>query len=140
MTVPMNNTPDDRAMALEWLKELLGADTGEFDLETCSQEDFNNFETIRKALETPAPVWMDIESAPKDGTYILAYGALAYSDDREIKIGVTRWITENVSYWEQTSKDTQKLITKDDSHWDYSAEIIFPTHWMPLPTPPELKD
>lgn len=57
--------------------------------------------------------WQPIETAPKDGTWILIWG--------------DRWDCEqpDVGSW-------------DDDDWrdDEGAVLAFATHWMPLPTPP----
>ncbi len=80
-----------------------------------------------KTLETEQK-WQPIETAPKDGRVILLYGELSVStggavtprkSSNEVYIGHwhTRWQTGNFAIWEN------------------------PTHWMPLPEPPEaLKD
>lgn len=56
--------------------------------------------------------WKDIETAPRDGTPILAAdkGTYAY---------VAEWISAN-RVW----------IGADGMYWE-------PTHWMPLPEPPK---
>lgn len=119
MTAPMNNTPDDRALALEgfnfvvtYLKQI-----GAENLIT------DKLEPIRKALETPAPVWMDIESAPKDGTEFLAIQDIPST------------VYMVVSY-DNSSVDEDMVWASTDGI--YHKDLF--THWMPLPTPPELKD
>lgn len=117
MTAPMNNTPDDRALALDdfnshrpW-KDSEHTEIYCDDLlkeETCK--------TIRKALETPAPVWLPIESAPKDGTRILLFAK-----------------TLICGYWTDWPFG--------NSGWNHGGiPIANPIAWMSLPTPPELKD
>ncbi len=64
--------------------------------------------------------WQPIETAPKDGTPFLAFGIspgqykFEYGDD----IGVTRWKVGYGGSW--------------------SGGPAYPTHWMPLPPPPEI--
>ena len=66
--------------------------------------------------------WQDIETAPKDGTYILVYGAPVFS-----KSCVAQWTRPR---------------TGDDWNW-YTPEIsiaINPTHWQPLPAIKSIKE
>lgn len=63
--------------------------------------------------------WLPIETAPKDGTQILAFARAKLSGDF---FGVTQWADaepafNSVAGW----------------FWEYA---IRPTHWMPLPDPP----
>lgn len=65
--------------------------------------------------------WRPIETAPKDGTWILGFRPLKeYCDQWE----VWRWV-ETVGFvgWENAA--------------DTSDFCGHPTHWMPLPNPPE---
>lgn len=64
--------------------------------------------------------WQPIETAPKDSTQILAY---AFNERfGNMFYGVAEWATKK-------SADTVA-----GWFWPYA---IRPTHWMPLPTPPE---
>ena len=58
-----------------------------------------------------ATQWRPIETAPKDGTHILAF--------------------HNGSIWTVWWSDTQ--MWHDSNDYDYR-----PTHWMPLPKPPSV--
>ena len=54
--------------------------------------------------------WQPIETAPKDGTEMLAF-----------------WNRSNV----------YGIASFDDGRWaDETGEVSAPTHWMPLPEPP----
>lgn len=69
---------------------------------------------LRKAQE-----WQPIESAPRDGTEIVVgkyYGE--------------QWHA-NTAAWMPEGANGPGWITPD------CCEVIRPTHWMPLPTPPE---
>ena len=62
--------------------------------------------------------WQPIETAPKDGTYILLIGTQAGLPDK-------RWIAPVTGHWS----------TNRTWHCD-SFNLNNPTHWMPLPEPP----
>ena len=64
--------------------------------------------------------WQPIETAPKDGRPILAYGHIALSNHA---IGVVVW-SETYGLWDAENDP-------DQGPWDSK-----PTHWMPLPEPP----
>jgi hypothetical protein len=74
----------------------------------------------------PSPGWRPIESAPKDGTRILAWRP---------ELGepyIVRWAVDepfgDVETW-----------TTDSEGPGYSSELADVTHWMPLPPSPESK-
>lgn len=62
--------------------------------------------------------WMPIESAPRDGTWFLAYWPVKTFEDR---IQTTQWLHHDYRF-----VDASDFL--DD---------IQPTHWMPLPPPPQ---
>lgn len=64
--------------------------------------------------------WQPIETAPKDGTPILTFAPVTGAD--YILIGA--WIPED-----------EPGETEDGGTWRDDGET--PTHWMPLPEPPE---
>lgn len=78
--------------------------------------------------------WRTIESAPKDGSWVLVYGERFMNKD-EPPMGLTRWLAIAVECWEYESPRRQKLVSKDESDWDSECGI-WPTHWMSLPDPP----
>lgn len=59
--------------------------------------------------------WRPIETAPKDGTRIIVYRALEPGYEHEL-IGFDMWRNGN---------------------WYRSRRAMRPTHWQPLPPPPE---
>ena len=63
-----------------------------------------------------APQWQDIATAPKDGTFILAFGN-----------GVAIHNCHYIAEWSEG----------DGWICSYSDVDVTPSHWMPLPTPPE---
>lgn len=72
--------------------------------------------------------WMPIETAPKDGTLVFVYGYDEYSYDLRFDDGV------------EIARHPFPATFQNDIWW-LSGEIIHtveePTHWMPLPAPPE---
>ena len=64
--------------------------------------------------------WQPIETAPKDGTEILAFATF----ERRDFIAVAQW----------ADADPEFPNTVAGWFWDYA---IRPTHWMPLPEPPK---
>lgn len=66
--------------------------------------------------------WLPIESAPKDGSFILLFS----SGDG---VNMARWgVPEPFG--------DEKAWTTPSEGPGYSSEIENPTHWMPLPNPP----
>lgn len=75
--------------------------------------------------------WRTIDSAPKDGTEILGYGLWA----GEIN-GTDTIPTRCTIQWDGGTTDYEGF------HWsvtgtDAYAAWMCPTHWMPLPPPPD---
>jgi hypothetical protein len=62
--------------------------------------------------------WQPIETAPRDGTWFLAFGK--HSRDR---------CTMMVICWD----GDPDWVSADDGYRPY----LSPTHWMPLPNPPK---
>jgi hypothetical protein len=65
--------------------------------------------------------WMPIETAPKDGTYILGW---MKSDYELTKIDIWWWENHRNPIW--TRWNSKSHYTENDQ----------PTHWMPLPKDP----
>lgn len=64
--------------------------------------------------------WQPVESAPKDGTLILAF----LPESALMKIVFARWDDEFACWYDD----------KGESAFPIDVEV---THWMPLPEPPE---
>ena len=86
-------------------------------------------EIRRLQIVEEASRWRPIETAPKDGTHILLYyperdccigGSYVEITDGDWETGYKRWMEWQVD---------DELYVGDEG---YS-----PTHWMPLPTPPQ---
>lgn len=78
-------------------------------------------------------MWQPIETAPKDGTPFLTFSADALCQPREGALG-TKSTPVMVMAWIMSSKHPYPV----DEHGDWHDFHCFePTHWMPLPLPPE---
>jgi len=76
---------------------------------------------MSETTEVATPTgWQPISTAPKDGTPILAYQPSTVPD--EIWIGVAAWDTDHGEGWKIDRYDILEMR---------------PTHWMPLPGPPD---
>jgi hypothetical protein len=64
--------------------------------------------------------WQPIDSAPKDGRFVLLFSACRAPR-----------FAQNVGKWRDTHGEWYSL----DMH-----VVIDPTHWMPLPAPPEISN
>ena len=74
---------------------------------------------LREALKQVSSEWRDIETAPKDGTHILTG---KFSDP----------VTIQSDYWSEFAKPDE------GGCWcDWPSGFQDPTHWMPLPEPPD---
>lgn len=80
--------------------------------------------------------WQPVETAPKDGGYIIA-GSFRNGDEL-CWVKHSRWIT---------SDEIAEIEGYDSEDWEPGwtngndeSEICFPTHWQPLPTPPKEAD
>jgi hypothetical protein len=77
--------------------------------------------------------WQPIETAPRDGTWLLlAGGECDYdeSSDNKGRIVSAQWTTKRNS---STAKGHWQFAWYDGG---YYGEYENPTHWMPLPAPP----
>lgn len=67
--------------------------------------------------------WQPIESAPKDGTYVL--------------IGNPKWEAVWQAYWE-TEVPLRNWHKEGWQRFNSRGQgLLFPTHWMPLPDAPK---
>lgn len=77
--------------------------------------------------------WQRIETAPKDGTQVLLY--CRHDGWDEIEIGSFRN--------DDNDRDGDDPCWLDNSYDDFSCGYascpLEPTHWMPLPEPPQCK-
>lgn len=98
----------------------------------------SSVQIARAALSRTDPVaegeWQDIESAPKDGQFILV--ARFRDGDEFCWAKHSRWITA------EELADNDGLGDPDDfeAGWtdgNEDDEPCYPTHWRPLPAPPK---
>lgn len=78
--------------------------------------------------------WQPIETAPKDGTQILLY--CNYYSSSNIEIGSFRNDDNDKEGEEKGWFDN----SYDDFSCGYASTPLAPTHWMPLPDPPQLDE
>lgn len=73
--------------------------------------------------------WQPIDTAPRDGTIILAFAKGATGSRLDVFYGVAMWI--------HADPDLNPGVPRQElSLWDLWPYRIQPTHWMPLPQPP----
>ena len=82
-------------------------------------------------------VWQPIETAPKDGTRILLYDPMTSG-----LIYAGCWDARFESNWNEEADDLEyfgKWTAYEVQSWnDEEYAALAPTHWMPLPTPPQI--
>ena len=111
------------AQKIEWLqRELNGLSATGRD-----REIDHTFQVLRAILsDLEAQQWRPIETAPKDGTEILAY----FGPRTGVKSVV----------WEESVSGNETWCVDDDKHGPYSLRGYndpYPSVWKPLPAPPE---
>lgn len=73
--------------------------------------------------------WQPIETAPKDGTEVLAC-AKGYKE-----ISIVAWVGGSRPYWQGRCDGQASIEREGDLYTDYHKPFV--THWMHLPPPPE---
>lgn len=71
--------------------------------------------------------WQPIETAPKDGTKILAY---------DEGIILTAWTNDANEYQGGRGGPAGWFSGQYRDHWGDYPVLDTPTHWMPIPAPP----
>jgi hypothetical protein len=78
--------------------------------------------------------WQPIETAPKDGTWVLLSGGkIYYGWDGDSQPGV---VSGQFSHWFNGSERSGGAWQFAWYDGGYYGEYESPTHWMPLPKPP----
>lgn len=86
--------------------------------------------------------WQPIETAPRDGSFIMLFVPRGQLETGPVTIG---------GYWKAEDRQENGRFKKgewtlaDFCGWlgadaDYGASFCHPTHWMPLPAPPDAGD
>ena len=101
---------------------------------TESHDDHQPGSPLRLGSSEGLGAWLPIETAPRDGTWMLLAGGQCDFDeesDNKARPVVGQWSNE-------------LNCDETDWHWQfawydggYYGVYEHPTHWMPLPTPPE---
>jgi len=78
-------------------------------------------------------MWQDITTVPRDGTRVLL------AQGETVEIG--KWVAEETGHDETVSekggKRVQEWVVSSTGYWDDVTTIYDPTHWQPIPTPPQ---
>ena len=77
--------------------------------------------TLFGSIET-MDIWQPIETAPKDGTWILLRGESGY---------INRPYRAHVGRWDGVYRPLEPWQTSEADAFEYDGKP--PTHWMPLP-------
>lgn len=95
--------------------------------------------------------WLPIETAPKDGRWLLAFGR-GYRELKERGMWFTHntdeppepmvWLIKWIEGWYDKEVDNgdgtyHKVRTLSYAYWYPEPHAFVPTHWMPLPDPPK---
>lgn len=93
----------------------------------------------RAALSHPSTPqgWQDIATAPKDRTEILACWPKRKLDDDECPTGEITGYAQCVTAWQGFWIEPDYLDAHGSFYFEDEAFAEEPTHWMPLPPPPE---
>lgn len=72
-------------------------------------------------------MWQSIETAPRDGNFIIGFDPI-YSG-----LVCQIWWCDIFEQWESLHNDYPMRQCVDERHYIFQCN---PTHWMPLPAPP----
>ncbi len=76
--------------------------------------------------------WRPIETAPKDGSWIVLLIPESCQDSSRPRpwVETARWVDEKREVWELVSPMLKELKIDDASHWSCYED---PAYWQPLP-------
>ena len=115
----------------EWLAEVCEDADGTKHIEAAVEE-LDDIPTGTRLYAGTHMAWRPIETAPKDGTWILMTNGVDVAGGQWIRDegGTTEYRDEDGRYLGQDDRD-------DFEGWmDWMGGIPSPTHWSPLPAPP----
>lgn len=117
-----------KAYARRWMP----SDSSVFSSQAAAQVDYIIQSYIEALPATAAPVqpegWLDIASAPKDGTTILAWS------DYNLEPATVHW-NEHRKCWRAVWEQNEVIENETDFGTSYKEADPL-THWQPLPSPP----
>ncbi len=87
-------------------------------------------------IGAPQSPWMDIETAPKDGTEILGLFFHPRDEDSYPMLSGPWTTCFKDGKWRSSWDGEQVLEYMSDFGSEYKSLFYDPTHWMPLPAPP----
>lgn len=103
---------------------------------TCGRPRATESSSALGSGSVPPSAWRDIETAPKDGTVILAWG-------RGGGPGAQPWV-EKVAWWAIEVADWEGEDPPSDavSCWTFDSDGVKanPEGWQPLPSPPSTRE
>lgn len=82
---------------------------------------------------TPTMEWQGMESAPRDGTWILAVCNFGRG---QVELRIVRYVTNHLPWREHGEFGPFVWNTQDERPNIGTIAEKIPTHWMPLPEPP----
>lgn len=83
--------------------------------------------------------WQPIETAPLDGTEVLAVYVKQYCFEKKLTIYGPWTVLFNSGVWWASHDGVKAVEYMSDFGTEYKEVGIDPTHWMPLPLPPSIK-
>lgn len=95
-------------------------------------------EQIEFAGDEPEERWRPIETAPKDGTEILACWPKRKLDDDECPTGEITGYARCVTVWQGFWIEPDYLEAHGSFYFEDEAFAANPTHWMPLQPAPKV--
>jgi hypothetical protein len=126
----MTDTIEKAAMPDE-LFVVLGADDPSNEFTAMRNNEYPE-STVRYIRADLAPQWLDISTAPRDGTEILVYRPLAEKSGDK-KVAIKKGVNYNNHCWDCTVPEGAEKVNFTDG-------ACFPTKWQPLPQPPAQKE
>ncbi len=85
--------------------------------------------------------WQPIESAPKDGRYVVVFVPHDERKSGAPSVRCCQWDAEYTSEWDEARADSHYVgAWTDGAVRSFGSEETWtyePTHWMPLPEPPK---